>query len=128
MKCVAYDYEFENDLVTRWQELDHSTPGTKSKSRWGRNIPASDSDNQGEDEEEYEECKEEEEGLTSRSRDHLSRRAKCRNPSTRLPRGDTVSASSSHMELSDCEKLGTVCEEDLWYMEQSCLEVVVRYL
>ena len=36
MKCVSYDYEFENDLATKWRALDRATPleseGTKRSS------------------------------------------------------------------------------------------------
>ena len=36
MRCVSYDYDFENDLTTKWQALDHPTPqGLKGSKRSG---------------------------------------------------------------------------------------------
>lgn len=51
MKCVSYDYDFENDLATEWKALDSPAP-----------QPSEDED----------------EAPTGRLRDHLSRRAKCK--------------------------------------------------
>lgn len=118
MKCVSYDYEFENNLATKWQELDHSTRRTKSDGLRGRKIPGSDSDIP---DDEYEEDGEEDEALTSRSRAHFPRKAKCGKRSTCIPRGDIISENSGD---SDSEELDTDSEEDFWYMErQSRLDI-----
>jgi hypothetical protein len=88
MKCVSYDYEFESDLSTKWQERHKSTSQVELKARWGLNMPASGSelsDDEGDDE------VEEDEALTSRSRGHLSRKAKGKKPT--ISRGDSVSAT-----------------------------------
>jgi hypothetical protein len=84
MKCVSYDYEFESDLSTKWQERHKSTSQVELKARWGLNMPASGSELSDDE-------VEEDEVLTSRSRGHLSRKAKGKKPTT--SRGDSVSAT-----------------------------------
>ncbi|KAF9789675.1 hypothetical protein BJ322DRAFT_551667 [Thelephora terrestris] len=84
MKCVSYDYEFESDLSTKWQERHKSTSQVELKARWGLNMPASGSELSDDE-------VEEDEVLTSRSRGHLSRKAKGKKPT--ISRGDSVSAT-----------------------------------
>jgi hypothetical protein len=85
MKCVSYDYEFESDLSNKWQERREGTSQVELKTRRGLNMPASGSelsDDEGDNE------VEEDEVLTSRSRGHLSRKAKGKKPTS--SRGDSV--------------------------------------
>ena len=101
MKCVSYDYEFESDLVTKWQALDHATsegvkrsgakrnPGLRRGRKRLSNSTVSD-DSGGDDE-----------VLGGRARDHLSRKAR------REKRGpnntDPASAAASGPEESSDE-------------------------
>jgi hypothetical protein len=93
MKCVSYDYGFEVDLATRWQEFNknHEAKPNRQKARKGQAFTSPDSDDWDEDD-----------STTSRSRAHLFRGAKFLNSS--LPRGDVVSVSSSSVELSEDEE------------------------
>jgi len=106
MKCVSYDYGFESDLATKWQALERATPqgsggtkpsGSKGKSnrRWRkRQLSTTDSED-------------EDEAPASVSRDHLSRKARCKKPSLH---GDSASAAASGCEGSSDED-----EEDLYH-------------
>jgi len=108
MKCVSYDYDFENDLATRWQALDRVTPqksgGTKqsgSQGKGGRRgrrrkwLPVSDES-------------EHEDGVPEgKSRDHLLRKARCKIGALQ---GDPVSAAISSSEESSDED-----EEDRYH-------------
>jgi len=107
MKCVSYDYGFENDLATKWHALDRGTPqrsgGTKpsgsqgtSKRRWRRRRLSITDDSEGEDE-----------APAGVSRDHLSRKARCKKPSLH---GDSVLAAASGSDGSSDED-----EEDLYH-------------
>lgn len=86
MKCVSYDYEFEVDLATKWQELPR-----KAKARKTRVSTPDDSEGGDEDE-----------APTTRSRGHLWRDAKV--PNSSLPRGDTVSVTPVIVESSEDEE------------------------
>jgi hypothetical protein len=57
MKCVSYDYDFEKDLAAKWKAHD----------RRRRRLSITDSDSEVEDE-----------APTSKSRDHLSRKVRCK--------------------------------------------------
>ena len=105
MKCVSYDYNFESDLVAKWQALDLATPqgsgetkrsGTQGKNRrsWRKEQATSD-DSDSVDGGDV---------LTGRSRGHLARKVR---RGKRAPHyGDSAAASGAE-ESSD--------EDDLLY-------------
>lgn len=97
MKCVSYDHDFESDLVTEWQALDHATSegtkrsGTKGKKRLPNSTVSDDSGN-------------DDDVLAGRARDRLSRKA----PREKRRLNHTGSASaavSGPDELSDEDNL-----------------------
>jgi len=101
MKCVSYDYGFENHLATKWKTLDNATPresaGTKQpktqqKSRsWVKKKQEPTSD-----------YTEDEGGTpTSVSRDHLPRKA--RGEALKKPPASVGGADSALEELTDDE-------------------------
>jgi hypothetical protein len=91
MKCVSYDYGFEVDMATKWQEFNKKHKKAKPNRQKARKRQASTSS--GSDD------WDEDDSATSSSRAHLSRGAKFLNSS--LPRGDVVSVTSSSVELSE---------------------------
>ena len=92
MKCVSYDYDFENDLVTKWKALDRPPEGTKR--RWRRRVYITD------------DSEDEDEVPMSKSRDHLSRKARCKKSA---PQGDPASIVVSSSGGSSDE------DEDLYH-------------
>jgi len=88
MKCILYDYDFESNLATQWEALD----------RQRKQVSVSGDE---EDEDDRDEVP------TGMSRDHLSRRVKCKKSATQ---GDSVSVVVfNSVGLSDED------EEDLYY-------------
>lgn len=92
MKCVSYDYDFENDLVTKWQALDHTTPqpSVGTKRRWRRRqLPTTDDS-------------EDEDGIVAgRPRDHLSRKARCKKSDLQGDSASVVTPDSSDEDEED---------------------------
>ena len=95
MKCVSYDYDFEMDLVAKWKALDRSAPRPpdsrlkRNSERWRKFLASITDDSEDEDE-----------VPTRRSRDHLSRKARCKKGALQ---GDSASAIISGSELTSDE-------------------------
>ena len=98
MKCISYDYEFESDLATKWKALDRPIPQPSGgKKRRYRRIQPSPTDDS-----------EDEDGVPiSKSRDHLSRKARSKKSALQ---GDSASVVVSVSEGSSDED-----EEDLYH-------------
>lgn len=95
MKCVSYDYDFETDLVAKWKAFDRPAPrpsGSRSKGnseRWRKFLGSITDDSEDEDE-----------APARRSRDHLSRKVRCKKGALQ---GDSASAIISGSELTSDE-------------------------
>jgi len=99
MKCISYDYDFESNLATEWKALDRPAP--QPKRRWqGRRLLTT-------DDSEYED-----EAPTSRSRDRLSRKARCKRSAQKVSESVAVFSSEGSSD-EDAEDLYGYVDADV---------------